>query len=160
MKESVAYLTNEATAEQIAEHLACCDAYFVPLLSARVEIVDYAQKIASKAIRFEAWSDNKLVGLAAAYGNDRERRIAYITSVSTLPEWSRRGIATQLVLRAVDCARLRRMRRISLDVASDQRSAMHLYEKCGFSAGETNGPFVSMTLNLEIGDTNETHARL
>ena len=148
MKESMTYLTNVATATQIAGHLACCDTYFVPTLSGRVQIVDYAQKIASRAIRFEAWSENTLVGLVAAYSDDRQRRMAYITTVSILPEWTRRGIATRLVLSAVEYARLQRLRRISLEVARDQRSAIHLYEKCGFSADETQEPIVSMHLNL------------
>ena len=84
MQAAVDYLSNKASEAEIAEHLSRCDADFVPPLSGRVEINDYAKKIASKATRFEAWSGGTLVGLVAAYCNDQEKHIAYITSVSVL----------------------------------------------------------------------------
>ena len=97
MSAAIEYRLNMASAAQIAEHLLRCDADFVPPLSGRVEIRDYAQKIASKATRFEAWSGGTLVGLVAAYCNDRDKRIAFITSVSVLREWTGKGIAARLM---------------------------------------------------------------
>jgi len=91
------YLSNKASVVEIAEHLSCCDADFVPPLSSRVEINSYAKKIVSKATRFEAWSEGTMVGLAAMYCNDLENRIAYITSVSVLKEWMGKGIAARLM---------------------------------------------------------------
>jgi len=70
----VEYLSNKASEVEIAEHLSRCEADFVPPLSGRLEINDYAKKIASKAMRFEAWSDGRLVGLVAGYCNDQEKR--------------------------------------------------------------------------------------
>ena len=78
----VEYLLNKASELEIAKHLLHCDADFIPPLSNRIDINKYAQKIASRATRFEAWSDSTLVGLVAAYCNDQENHIAYITSVS------------------------------------------------------------------------------
>jgi hypothetical protein len=67
MNEAVEYLSNNASEAQIAGHLSRCDADFVPSLSGRVDINDYAKKIVNKAMRFEAWSGGELVGLVAAY---------------------------------------------------------------------------------------------
>lgn len=139
-------LSNKASVGQITEHLLHCDADFFPPLSERVEIAEYANKIASKAMRFEAWSGGVLVGLAAAYCNDQKNRIAYITSVSVLPDWMGKGIASNLVLRCVDYAKAAQMRQICLEVASDNLPAIRLYEKSGFVADKTGAKFVSMSI--------------
>src|SRR5882672_4187541 len=132
MNATIGYLLNKASVAQIAEHLSRCDADFVPPLSGRVEIEGYARKIASKATRFEAWSRGTLVGLVAAYCNDREKRIAYITSVSVLREWTGMGIAADLMNRCAEYARASAMRQVSLEVAGDNSPAIKLYEESGF----------------------------
>jgi ribosomal protein S18 acetylase RimI-like enzyme len=156
--DSIAYRINSATVEQVAQHLAQCDAYFVPILSGRVDLNVYAMKICSNAVRFEAWSDDLLVGLLAAYCNDPERRIAYITSVSILVDRTGKGIATRLLRCCVEYVKLHRLRRISLEVTRDHRPAIHLYEKCGFSVGETNGALITMNLDLEPWEAHEHQA--
>jgi len=149
MSERVECHLNKASEAEIAEHLHRCDADFVPLLSGRVEINDYARKIASKATRFEAWSGGTLVGLVAAYCNDQEKRIAYITSVSLLKEWVGKGIAARLMSQCIEHVKASGMRQISLEVASDNTPAIKLYEKSGFVAGKVNAPFVTMNLYLK-----------
>ncbi len=146
---AVVYLANTASQAQIAEHLLCCDADFVPTLSERVEIPGYAQKIANKATRFEAWSNGTLVGLVAAYCNDQETGIAHITSVSVLKEWMEKGIASALVSRCVAHAKVVGMRRISLEVARINMPAIKLYEKSGFVIGKFDELFIYMTLYLK-----------
>jgi len=149
MSELVEYDLNKASEAEIAEYLLCCDADFVPSLSSRVEINDYARKIASKATKFEAWSGGTLVGLVAAYCNDQEKRIAYITSVSVLKAWAGKGIAASLMKLCIDYSKTSGMRQISLEVASDNTPAINLYEKSDFVAGKVNAPFVTMELNLK-----------
>lgn len=149
MSAAVVYLLNNASVAQIAGHLLCCDADFVPPLSVRVEIRDYAQKIADNATRFEAWSNGTLVGLVAAYCNDLETRIAHITSVSVLKGWTGNGIAAHLIDQCVERAAAAGMRQIALEVAVDNMSAINLYEKSGFIVSKTNGAFVRMNLNLK-----------
>ena len=149
MSELVEYDLNKASEAEIAEHLLCCDADFVPSLSSRVEINDYARKIAGKATRFEAWSGGMLVGLVAAYCNDQEKHIAYITSVSVLREWMGKGIAANLMKQCIEHAETSGMWQISLEVASDNTPAIKLYEKSGFVAGKMNAPFVTMDLYLK-----------
>lgn len=148
MTAAVEYLSNKASQVEIAEHLCRCDEDFVPPLSGRVEIHGYAQKIASTATRFETWSGGTLVGLVAAYCNDRETRIAYITSVSVLKAFTGKGIAARLVKQCIEHAKASGMRQISLEVAIDNAPAIRLYEKCGFVAGTLKPPFVAMDLHL------------
>jgi ribosomal protein S18 acetylase RimI-like enzyme len=156
MSAAVAYLSNRASAAEISDHLSRCDADFAPLLSGRVEINDYAKKIANKATRFEAWSGGKLVGLVAAYCNDQVSRITYITSVSVLREWTGKGIATHLINQCVEHARASGMQQISLEVAGNNTPAIKLYEKIGFiTTVKANTPFVSMNLCLTNGEKYE-----
>lgn len=158
MSTAVEYLLNKASEAEIANHLLLCDADFVPPLSGRVEITDYAQKIASNATRFEAWTGGTLIGLVAAYCNDQEKRIAYITSVSVLKAWTGEGIATNLLKRCVEHVKALRMRQISLQVAGDNAPAIRLYEKSGFVVGKADATFVTMNLYLESGAEHEQQA--
>ncbi|MBK7646202.1 MAG: GNAT family N-acetyltransferase [Betaproteobacteria bacterium] len=149
MSEGIQFSLNNASEAEIVGHLWHCDANFVPPLSDRVEINDYANKITNKAMRFEAWSGDKLVGLVGAYCNDQQRSVAFITSVSVLKEWMGKGIAESLIQQCIAHARVSGMRQISLEVASDNLPAIGLYEKSGFVAGKTYASFVAMDLYLE-----------
>lgn len=155
MSETVNFFVNKASAEQIADHLLCCDADFVPPLSDRVNITDYARKITSKATRFEGWSGGELVGLVAAYCNDQERRIGYITSVSVLRGWAGKGTASGMLELCVEHAKARGMRQISLEVASDNAPALSLYQKSGFIEGQTNASSITMNLYFNAGEEHE-----
>ena len=147
----IEYLLNTASEAEIAKHLLHCDADFIPPLSNRVDINKYARKLASKATKFEAWSGGRLVGLVAAYCNDQENCIAYITSVSVLREWMGQGIAANLLKQCITHAKDSGMQQISLEVASNNQPALGLYEKSGFVADQTNTPFVNMNLYFKNG---------
>lgn len=158
MSDSIEYRFNKASEAGIVAHLEACDADFIPRLSDRVEIIDYAKKIARNAARFEAWSDGNLVGLIAAYCNDQERQIAYITSVSLLRAWTGKGIAAHLLGQCVERVKVSGMRQISLEVAQANTSAIKLYEKSGFTVSNATGPFVGMNLYLKRGEEYEQQA--
>lgn len=155
MNEVVEYLLNKASVAEIAQHLRTCDTGFVPPLSCRVEIKDYAQKILCYAVRFEAWSDGTLIGLVAAYCNDQDMRTAYITSVSVLKEWTGKGVATCLMSLCIKHVNALGMKQICLEVASNNIPAIRLYEKSGFAVNAANALFVNMHLYLESGNEYE-----
>ena len=151
MNQKIEFLLNKASESEIAEHLRACDGDFVPLLSGRVDINKYAQKIEKKAMRFEAWSGGTLIGLVAAYNNDMEMRIAYITSISVLKEWTRKGIATRLLRCCLEHAKSSGMQHVSLEVLGNNKLAIKLYENSGFIVIKVNTPFVTMNLELANG---------
>ena len=152
------YRLNQASPAELAQHLSRCDGHFVPRLSAGVNIGDYAKKIAKQATRFEAWADGSLVGLVAAYCNDQETRVAYLTNMSVSREWMGKGVAACLLSQCCKHAAASGMRQIRLEVAEENTPATKLYEKCGFVADGANGPFVGMTLDLKGGKANEKKA--
>jgi ribosomal protein S18 acetylase RimI-like enzyme len=149
MSVAIVFRTNAATAAQIADHLLRCDAQFIPRLSGRVDITNYATKIVERSVRFEAWYDGALIGLVAAYRDLSEHRDAFITSVSVLADWSRRGIGTRLVRDCVADATHLRLRSVRLEVNDRNRSAIRLYERLGFSSREARGESIYMHLDLQ-----------
>jgi len=74
------------------------------------------------------------------------------TSVSVLREWSGKGNFTRLISQCIEHAKVSGMRQISLEVASDNTTAIRVYEKKGFVAGEANASFVCMNLYLWSGE--------
>jgi ribosomal protein S18 acetylase RimI-like enzyme len=144
MTAAIQYTMNRADAAEISGHLAHCDADFIPVLSDRVRIEDYAHKIATRACRFEAWTEYTLVGLVAAYFGTEEPRVIHVTSVSVLREWAGHGIAAALMKHCFEKATESGIGRITLEVAETNAPATGLYEKFGFHAIGRNGQFVTM----------------
>ncbi len=159
MNAPIEHRSNVATAAQIAAHLTRCDADFVPPLSGRVRIDDYAEKMATKAARFEAWAGGELVGLVSMYCDKGSLSPAFITNVSVLREWSGRGIASGLLKRCIAYARSLGAVRVVLEVASANAGAIRFYERCGFVGSGSGAPFVKMDLNLAGQDMSMTKKR-
>lgn len=148
--KDVEYFYNKASEAEIIQHLQLCDMNFFPPLSERVEIIDYARKIADKATRFEVWSDSLLVGLVAAYCNDKKSSIAYITSVSILKEWMGQGLAARLLQQCITYVKGIGIQKIRLEVASDNVRAITLYEKNGFLVDKATARKIMVSMNLYL----------
>jgi ribosomal protein S18 acetylase RimI-like enzyme len=142
------YCLNKASESELVQHLSHCDADFVPTLSSRMEINDYAKKLANYAVRFEAWSDDALVGLVAAYCNDATRRTAYISSVSVVSARHGYGVASELLRQCVAHAKCLEMEQIDLEVGRSNSKAINLYAKSGFVPKMGDAPFVVMEMKL------------
>ena len=128
------YSTNQSTKKQIENHLLICEKTFIPKLSAFVDIKDYSNKIFNKAVRFEWFDEEKLVGLIAAYKQEE----LYITNFSTDPNYIRRGIAGTLIKMSEDFCKLNNLRYIELEVRPQNKTAIAFYEKRGFKKNKTN----------------------
>jgi len=137
---AIKYKLKEATQKDIYCHLIECDTNFTPVLSSKVTVSEYASKIFDNAVTFEAWSDNMLVGLVAAYFNDTNNITGYITNVSILKNYMRQGIAGKLMKASINYARKHEFDEIMLEVSSANDSAIQLYRKFGFECfGIKNG---------------------
>ena len=122
---------NTATAIQIAGHLRVGESDFVDHLMKQVNIENYASKIKKYGCTFEAWSDNQLIGLVAAYLN-KENRTGFITNVSVLPGWQSCGIGNQLLRNSIRYLEEAGVEHINLEVLSIREKAIRLYSKHGF----------------------------
>ncbi|MFM7181688.1 MAG: hypothetical protein ACKO2G_09515 [Verrucomicrobiales bacterium] len=92
MKEDLRYDTDTADTTAVIDHFARCDPEFIRLLDSRVERAEYARKIAVKSTRFEAWSDESLVGLVAVYFGMENQPSAHISNISVTVGHVGRGI--------------------------------------------------------------------
>ena len=149
MSSAIEYFIGRASEADIAAHLRFCDGAFIPSLSSRVNIDGYARKIINKAQRFEFWANDELAGLVATYCNSPDQGAAFVTSVSVLPGWQGRGIASRLMEDCIGKVRKLGFARIELEVDGANRNAILLYGKHGFTAIGELGPILRMTLDLK-----------
>lgn len=132
-KRVIRIKTKAASVSEISAHLVECSPGFIPPLDQSVDIQDYASKIFEKSITFEAWSNNSLVGLLAAYLNDTRTMRGYITNVSVTKAHMGEGIASRLLRRCISYAKRHRFREIRLEVHRENDPAIQLYRKFGFT---------------------------
>lgn len=139
------YKIGTAGKSEILQHLLECDSSFVPLLSDRVNIDEYAEKVAGKAITFEAWDENRLAGLVAVYIN-MDSLTAFITNVSVLNKCSGKGIARKLMFHCIEYAGTNGFKRIQLEVNKNNTKAISLYKGLNFIEYGSQGETLSMEL--------------
>lgn len=142
------YEMESASEADIRVHLLLCDGQFSPPLSQRLDLRAYARKLRQNACTFEAWSDGTLVGLLAAYLNDRAAGQGYISHICTLAPFAGRGVASNLMGRCIREARERGMVVILLEAAADNHRARSFYERQGFH------PFQGALMKLDLGGVN------
>lgn len=93
-----------------------------------------------------AWKDGKLIGTGFLGGMDRRMRHRARLAVSILKsEWDQ-GVGSRMMERLIDFAKEAGIEIINLEVRSDNKRAMHLYEKYGFRYIGTSPAF------FRIGD--------
>ena len=148
MSGGIDYCRDRASDAEIAVHLRACDEGFSPRLSGRVDIKEYAHKISAKAHRFEAWVNGDLAGLVAVYCNAPDMNTAFITSVSVLPHWQGRSIASRLMEDCIAHVSGLGFARLELEVGGNNQAAIALYEKHGFAVMGQSAPLLKMTLDL------------
>jgi ribosomal protein S18 acetylase RimI-like enzyme len=137
-----------ATSDEIYLHLKCCNNNFIPHLEETVNIKAYSKKIYEKAVTFEAWGNNLLLALVAAYLNDKNKQTGYITNVSILKEYMGIGITSRLMRSVIDYSRQQCFKEIKLEVNRNNCAAINLYKKFGFNIVEGKDNNLIMVFDL------------
>lgn len=150
MMDQIIYCSNQASEEEVASHLWRCDVDFIPPLSSRIEIGNYAAKIVSNATRFEAWFGSNLVGLVAIYCNDKKDFLAFISNVSIQKDMSGKGIARNLLQQSIEYVMTLGVKNIILKVDISNSRAIRLYEKIGFIPDIKNENESNIFMNLKL----------
>lgn len=140
-------LTGHASAEQVAEHLTLCDSSFIPPLSDRVNITDYARKVTTFALCIEGWHNGSLIGLICMYCDDFEKG-AFITNVSVIPAFRGKGVANLLMSHAIEKVREKGISKINLEVDNTNEPAQCLYRRFGFSPNVVTQQTTMMLINV------------
>lgn len=150
----VEFRINTATYESIVEHLTLCSSSFKPPLETYVNIKNYARKILNFATTFEAFIDDKLVGLAAVYYNNHESRTGFLTNLSLLESCQRRGIAFKLMSNVFLYGRENGFTRINLEAKIANEHALSFYERLGFKQNGISQDYYAMCYDLNL-EANE-----
>jgi ribosomal-protein-alanine N-acetyltransferase len=141
---NINFEVKKAKYKDIYEHLVKCSPLFLPPLSSYVDIEKYAEKILLHSYTFEAWSSSVLVGLIAAYLNQISKENAFITNVSILPEYQRRGISRLLMKITVQKAQEIGFKKLSLCVNSSNSAALNLYKNFDFRIVSIDSNIIKM----------------
>jgi len=126
------YKIKTASCEVIFEHLDKCKNNFDPPLQTYVDIQKYAEKIDNKAITFEAWVDNTLAGLLAAYFNDENGILGYITTLSVLNEYQGLGIGEKLFMLSIEYGKEHNFKIVRLEANYTNQKGIKFYKRIGF----------------------------
>ncbi|MEO7562947.1 MAG: GNAT family N-acetyltransferase [Ferruginibacter sp.] len=148
--KKIIYRIDTATEVEISAHLFKCNGNFIPPLSEKVNIKDYARKLALNSVTFEAWSHDILAGVVAAYFNDINNKTGYITNVSTLGEFFGQGLGSKLLKMCIDYGEKNGYRQIMLEVNSGNENAIGLYKKNGFGPTTHIGDMIGMKKELSF----------
>lgn len=145
------FTTGRAGWRDILVHLRACDRAFVPSLSSRVDLEVYARKIHAQGTTFEAWSGSVLVSLVGGYFNRPEAGVAFVTTVSTLPEANGKGCARRLMTMALDHGMRLGFETVELEVGAENQKAQRLYESLGFQSQGRQNEMVIMKWIRPVG---------
>ena len=144
----VKYKTKTAGEEEIFLHLKECNGYFIPPLEKKVNIREYSKKIFERSVTFEAWADRSLIGLIAAYLNDKENHTGFITNVSIVKDYKGKGIASALIKMCFQHSKNTGIDAICLEVSPENKAAISFYKKTGFTGVENKRDVIVMKLKL------------
>ena len=137
-----------AGVKDIFRHLMDVSGNFMPPLADRVNLTQYTQKINMKGITFEAWIDDRLVGLVAAYFPVEVDKPVFITNVSVSKEFMGQGVSYKLMSACIQHAVGLNFACIDLEVNEKNVRAVSLYRKLGFKTSERVDGLLRMSLNL------------
>jgi ribosomal protein S18 acetylase RimI-like enzyme len=149
VNEEIRYAIKTANERDIYVHLKNCKDNFMPPLTQRVVLEEYARKIYLKSVTFEAWREHNLVGLLAIYFNNTPSKYtAFITNVSVLKENMRFGIASALMNMCIEYAHKNNFDEINLEVFPGNKDGVAFYTKFNFINVDLRGEPLLMKLKI------------
>lgn len=144
---NIIYKVKTATEQDIEMHLTECNDSFVPPLDSRINLKEYAKKLANYATTFEAWQENLLIGLIATYFTNIELG-AFITNVSVCNAFKGKQISSNLLSNCKDYAIEHGFTQINLEVNRNNLPALNFYTKHSFISTETKDDSIFLTCKL------------
>lgn len=128
----------DLTVPEVAAFLKAIDQDFIPPLSTRIKLEDYAAKLVDKAVLVGAKWHGRLVGLVAFYCNDLATRRAYVTCLGVAAEARGRGLGVTLIRQAMAVSHAAGMEVMDLQIDGDRPSLLAFYQRFGFRIMETH----------------------
>jgi GNAT superfamily N-acetyltransferase len=136
------------TESEIFNYLKNNDDTFVPTLSSRLNIPDFSRKLSEMSVHFCAFDDGCMIGLLAGYFNNNAELSGFISSLSVKKEYQSRGIASTLLDSAIEYGKSNEFKNIKLEVRNENKPALRIYQKAGFTNVSSAGNKIVMELKL------------
>ncbi len=146
---SLVFKENTAGENEILLHLNTCSNSFIPPLHEKMNLIEYSKKIAERAIKFEVWDEQILIGIIAAYFNDSINYSGFITNVSVIDDYKDKGLASKLMNMCINYAQKNNFKEIKLEVNFKNFNAIKLYNRFNFSELEKKNDTILMICKLK-----------
>lgn len=114
---------------RIYNFLSEVDHILIPPLSERVDIKEYAKKLAQNAENIFVCWDNQDAGSCSVYCNSET---AFISSFAVKPVYMRMKLGSKMMEHVINHAKELLCKRIRLEVHTRNLVAIAFYERCGF----------------------------
>lgn len=113
------------------------DSYFKPLLSDRIDLLEYTNKMDKYSNTVMAIDgENQPVGVISFYDNDKVTKNGFITFLGVLKSHQGQGIASKLITLCLSECQLTGIERVLVKTELDNTGAIELYKKKGFEEME------------------------
>tara|TARA_R100000935_G_scaffold9921_3_gene19910 strand:- start:7548 stop:8954 length:1407 start_codon:yes stop_codon:yes gene_type:complete len=116
---------------EIVDFLYSVDDDFIPKLSKRLNLNEYANKLNNNASFILAYNKNNIIGLAAVYDNDYKNLCAYLPIIGIKKEFRGQGIGKQLLDSLLNHLKKYKFQKLSLETWLGS-PAQTFYEKNNF----------------------------
>lgn len=98
----------------------------------------------STATNFAIFDKDRLAGCLTAYWDEEQNRnlskkIGYTEYIFVCPQWRRKGLASAMISKSLDFLQYNGMHYAQLQVRTNNRDALNLYEKLGFVIVQESG---------------------
>jgi len=106
----------------------------------------------STATNYAVFQDDQLAGCLTTFWDEEKNRnlpekIGYTEYIFVCPQWRRKGLASAMITNALQYLQKNGMQFAQLQVRTDNRDALNLYEKLGFTVIQESGIY---TRHLDI----------
>ena len=136
---------NNGEDRRINNFLDEVDDILIPPLSERVNIQQYAKKLAQKAETIFACLGNQDIGSCSVYCN---AEVAFISSFAIKPAYKRMKLGSNMMKRVMEYAKERMCESIQLEVNGKNLGAIAFYKKCGFACISLRDEWLIMECKL------------
>lgn len=138
----IEHIVPPSGAARLQNLLSDLDRVLIPMLSTRVNIVEYADKLAQKADLFYVKYEGQDIGNCAIYLNDQEN--GFISSFAIKKEWQKKGIGYCIWKEILPVLKERNIKRVNLKVHDTNKIAIAFYKSIGFKEQMSEDDWIDM----------------
>jgi ribosomal protein S18 acetylase RimI-like enzyme len=126
---------NAFNEDKITEILIHYDDYFIPKISDRKNIIEYARKLSANATFILAKNKKKIVGFTAFYFNPVPKT-TYLALIATDRNFQRLGIGKSMIYKLIEYCTTHNSAGILLEMRANNLNLFNFYNSLGFEVKE------------------------